>query len=339
MPAVRGVLVTALSGPLGRFGRAGVAAFELWSQSMPEGVELQVIDAHPDPAQAIRTAPQADVLFGPYGAGPAVRAAGATDRVMWNHGGATVRLSRPGFSHVVNVPAPASTYFEGVVRAVRTADPGCRSILVVHAATGFAREVAEGALSAGAGLDLTRIEYPPGRTAELQPTEADLLLVAGPFDDEVALVERLLPGGWRWAAFVGAGVEEVLPPELREGLLGPAQWLAEAVPDPDEGPTPEWFVGVYQDRTGTRPPYPAAQAFAAGVLWAAAAREAGTLDDQAVLEAAFRLRCRTLFGEFRLDPRTGIQVGQRLLAVQWQEGRRRVVWPPDLAAHQARPLG
>ncbi len=44
-----------------------------------------------------------------------------------------------------------------------------------------------------------------------------------------------------------------------------------------------------------------------------------------------RLACRTLYGDFRLDPVTGLQVGHRVVTVQWQEGRRGASWPPDVA--------
>ena len=134
---------------------------------------------------------------------------------------------------------------------------------------------------------------------------------------------------WPAAAFVGAGVEEVLAPlgRGREGLLGPAQWLAAAAPEPDEGPDAGWFVERYRRRLGSDPPYPAVQAFAAGVLCARCLREAGGSDDAAQLAAARELQCTTLYGDFRLDPERGLQTGHEVLTVQWQDGVRRVVWP------------
>jgi branched-chain amino acid transport system substrate-binding protein len=136
---------------------------------------------------------------------------------------------------------------------------------------------------------------------------------------------------------VAAGVEEVLAPlgPGRDGLLGPAQWVAATAPDPDEGPDAAWFVDAFRRATGEEPGYPAVQAFAAGVLSARCLRDAGTTDDAAQLAAAAGLSCRTLYGGFRLDPVTGLQVGHQVLTVQWQGGSRRVVWPPELAE---RPL-
>src|SRR5229473_1690505 len=84
-------------------------------------VDLEVLDAYPDAAAAMRAAVarRPDMIFGPYGSGPAVAALGATDQLVWNHGGATDRLHRPRFDHALNVPAPASAYFPAVLEAVR----------------------------------------------------------------------------------------------------------------------------------------------------------------------------------------------------------------------------
>jgi branched-chain amino acid transport system substrate-binding protein len=69
---------------------------------------------------------------------------------------------------------------------------------------------------------------------------------------------------------------------------------------------------------------------------------AGTLRDDALRDAANALRCRTFYGDFRLDPASGEQVGHLIVIVQWQNGAKRVVWPPDVAETEpirARPEG
>jgi hypothetical protein len=249
--ALRAALVTPLSGPLALYGVAGAAALHLWADQaawLPPpwtGVDLEVFDAHPAPANAMREAVRhrPDVIFGPYGSGPALAALAATDRLVWNHGGATDRLRWPRFGHAVNVPAPAASYFAGVLQAVYAADPAVDTVSLLHGATGFGREVARGALATAeaVGLELRSVAFAPGhggRVAEQLPP-GDVLLVAGPFADELAAARLLLGRRWRAAAFVGAGVQEVLAPlgPAREGLLGPCQWLATAAPDPEEGPT------------------------------------------------------------------------------------------------------
>ena len=328
---LRVALVTPLSGSLGGYGRAGADALALWASwhndRFRPWIELTVFDTHPDPVAALNRSSQVapDLLFGPYGSGPTAAVVGATSRLVWNHGGAWV----PAAGNLVTVLAPADTYFHGAIRAVRNADTGVRTLCVLSSETGFSDAVAQGAVDEATRLGLRAISgrLPGGAHP------ADMLLVSGRFAAEVNAAGRLLPGNWRAAGFVGAGVEEVLAGlgRGREGLLGPAQWLAEAAPRPDDGPTADEFVTAYRRRTGGEPPYPAAQAFAAGVIATRCLREAGTADDDALLAAACDIEVTTMFARFRLDPRTRRQVGHQVLTVQWQDGVRRVVWPPERA--------
>src|ERR671933_1556973 len=210
--ALRAALVTPLSGPLALYGAAGAAALGVWAEhaaglpSPRTRVELEVLDAHPAPAAAMRAAVsrRPDVIFGPYGSGPAVAALGATDRPVWNHGGATHRLSRPRFAHALNVPAPASSYFAAVLQAVRAADPASRTVSLFHAETGFGREVARGAgaTADALGLVLHTLAFAPGQAAHHagQLPLADVLLVAGAFGDELTAARLLLGRPWRAAA-------------------------------------------------------------------------------------------------------------------------------------------
>jgi branched-chain amino acid transport system substrate-binding protein len=338
-------LVTPLTGPLALFGQARANGLSLWAKyaaNLPSpwtGVELDVRDAGNNIGAAIRAAldTQTDVLFGPYGSSAMLAAARASERVIWNHGGATSRLAKPAFPQVINVLSPASTYFAGVLQAVRAFDPDAKTVSLFHSTSGFGRDVASGAVNTAAALSfkVQSVSFEPSHavSAVSSVPEGDILLVVGNFADELAVSSLLLARSWRFAGFVGAGVEEVLAPlgEQREGLLGPAQWIAAAAPKPDEGPEADWFATKYKDAVGIEPPYPAAQAFAAGVLCARCLRDSGSCDDAAQLAAARQLACTTLYGAFQLDPLSGLQSGHQVLIVQWQQGRRRVVWPPEQA--------
>jgi ABC-type branched-subunit amino acid transport system substrate-binding protein len=332
-------LVTPLSGPFARYGRAGAAALGLWAAEAQ--VELEATDAHPSAAAALASAVggerRPDVVFGPYGSGPAVAVARASRSVVWNHGGATARLSRPRFPHVINVPAPASSYLAAILKALDTPALAGRAAVLLHSTTGFGREVASGATRAARamGLAVSELPFEPGegaRAARLvaQRLDAEVLLVAGAFEDEVAIAERLLGRPWSAAAFVAAGVEEILAPlgERVEGIYGPCQWLAETASTPELGPDQRWFSAAYQRATGTPPPYPAAAAYAAGVLWEHCCHQAGTIEPDVVAAAAAGLQTTTLFGSFRLHPTTGLQVGHQVGVVCWQSGRRVPVISP-----------
>jgi branched-chain amino acid transport system substrate-binding protein len=219
---LRALLVTPLSGPLARFGRAGAAALRLWAAEAADlpppwrSVRLDLRDAHSDPAAAMRSGltPQPHLVFGPYGSRPSLQALAATERVVWNHGGASSTLRWPGFPRALNVLAPASSYFRGTLEAVRSVDREARQVVILHGKAGFGADVAQGAAEDAARLDFeaTAIGFSTGeapRTASQVPS-ADVLLVAGGFDDELAAAHALLGRDWRAVGFVGAGVEEVL---------------------------------------------------------------------------------------------------------------------------------
>lgn len=345
MTTLRAALVTPLTGSLAPFGHASATGLAVWAKHttrLPapwKKVELDVRDVGSDSGAAMHAAieTQPDVLFGPYGSSTMLAAMRVTDRVIWNHGGATSQLCRPAFPQVINVLSPSTVYFAGVLQAVHATDPSATAVTLLHTSTGFGRDVAAGAEKAAAelGFEVQAVPFPPDHAVDIARTlpSADVLLVVGNFADELAVAPIVLTRTWRAAAFVGAGVDEVLAPlgSLREGLLGPTQWMPGVVLKPDEGPDASWFVTKYRSVAGVDPPYPAVQAFAAGILYARCLRDSGTSEDAVQLATAHQLTCTTLYGNFRIDPLSGLQIGHQVLIVQWQRGVRRVVWPPGMA--------
>ena len=331
----RAALVTPLSGPLAGFGRAGASALALWADR--SGVRLDVIDAYPSAASAIRAAEASrpDVVFGPYGAGPALAAAAAGKGVLWNHGGATSRLARPAYPRVVNVESPAYGYLVAVLETlVAEGFAEGSEVVIMHVDTGFGREVAEGAAMAAQRLGLPRrsVSFSPGRARDVlaQVPAGDVLLSAGSFDDDVVIAQWSSEHRWRAVGLVAAGVDELrlAVGDRVDRLYGPCQWLDDGTDDQVDGPSGEWFSGRYRDTNGTEPPYPAAAAFAAGVVWQRCVKEAGTVESPPVFAASQRLDTTTLFGRFRVDPVTGVQTGHQIRVVQWRNGQRVLVDRP-----------
>ena len=75
--------------------------------------------------------------------------------------------------------------------------------------------------------------------------------------------------------------------------------------------------------------YPMVQAYAAGLVAQRCVAAAGTLDDTALWEAAAGLDFTTFYGRFQIDPDSGRQVGRSGVIVQWQQGRKAIIWPPE----------
>lgn len=280
---------------------------------------------------------RADLVIGPYGSDLVVEAArwaGERTRVLWNHGGSADAAQRlPG---VVSVPAPASRYFAPVLEAVSGQMPGAR-VLVAAGRGAFGSSAADGAVSAAGRLGMGVVAVVPHDEIPDQP-DVDILLAAGSFADDVALICRLRrrpPVVAAVAAGLGAFAAEV----RAEGVLAPSQWEEGARFHPDTGIRPSDVVRSLRARISplleVRPnlghiDYPTAQAYAAGLIALRCVQEAGVVEDAALHVAALRLHCTTFFGRYGLGP-DGRQAEHAVLVVQWRQQGKRLVWPPSLA--------
>jgi branched-chain amino acid transport system substrate-binding protein len=66
-----------------------------------------------------------------------------------------------------------------------------------------------------------------------------------------------------------------------------------------------------------------------------AIRRAGSLDSEKLREAILRMDYNTVFGGFRVD-RDGLQIAHKMVMFQWQDGKKVIVWPEELAPVKAR---
>ena len=296
-----------------------------------------------------------DLLFGPYSsmltlaAAPVAEALG---RVLWNHGGASDAIYKKGYKWTVGILSPASRYFQGAVDLVRQMDPGASRVVIISSRKGsFAPAVAGGAEARARQLafaDVIRLEYDPG-TADFSPLldrlaekRPDLVLGVGLPSDDIRLAGQIaaaeLPA--TAVALVAAGIagfRDALG-DRSEGFIGPSQWEPAADYLPDFGPGPLTVADRLRPTStpGACPPdYPSAQAYAAGLVAQKCIQETGSLDNQSLRDAAAHLDFTTFYGKFRIDPRTGEQLGHRVTLVQWRRGRKVAVWPPEIREARA----
>jgi branched-chain amino acid transport system substrate-binding protein len=294
-----------------------------------------------------------DLLFSPYGsalaraAAPIAAAAGV---LFVNHGGADDGLYQQNYRTLVGVLTPASEYMTEMARLVSTLKFWRKRVAIVAAASPFARAVAGGTERACSqrlirrrGVRI-RVKYrgrfDPQNNGErlhraLRRNRVNVLLSVGSYEHDVTVMrfaasERLyIPV----LGCVAAGVNKFYLDlgMSAEGVMGPAQWDPLIEVRPMLGPSPREFVARFRAWNGNEPDYPAAQAYAAGVLTMAAIRAAGSLDSTRIRAAFSELRITTFFGDFAIEAGSGRQVGHRMLLVQWHGGRKVIIRPePDL---------
>jgi branched-chain amino acid transport system substrate-binding protein len=349
------VLVGASLSLSGRFRRQGEQArdgLRLWvdlARDAPDGPapRLIVLDDRSraslaqEHARRLLAEERVDVLVGPYSSGlvlavaPVAAAAGAT---LWNHGGTSDLIFQQGWRHLVSVASPASDYLWALPGWIRRRAPQASRVSILHAGSGtfagqVARGAAEGARAAGfAEIRVAAFESPlrdAGAVVRAAvETEPDLLVGVGAFQDDLAIARaRAALPATTVLALVGAGLAAFGTEVggLAEGIVGPSQWEPEEGETPRAGPDSRRFVDAFARAFRRLPEYPAAQAFAVGVILGECRRRAGGLASAALLDAAWALETTTFYGGFRLDPSTGRQVGHRIRLVQWENGRKRVI--------------
>ena len=66
-----------------------------------------------------------------------------------------------------------------------------------------------------------------------------------------------------------------------------------------------------------------------------AIRQTGSLDGERLRGAILRMDMNMVYGAFKID-QDGLQVGHKMLIFQWQDGKKVVVWPDELAPGKPR---
>src|SRR6266566_5582572 len=326
-----------LSGRFAQFGQQAARGLDAW-RSLDGTADVLVEDDRSDRRELEELLPDVaancDLLLGPYST-QLMRTAGnmaaQSGWLAWNHGGSGDDVEGAHAGHVVSVLTPTSRYAEPFLRHVVSEDDS-RELVIVHGAGSFGRQVADGAEKIGRqlGIRTSRADaddpFPP--SAGL-PGERDLFS-AGVFEQDADFVNKALRSSRppRQICAIAAGVRDfgrvVMDPE---GVFGIAQWFPGSNHEVLLGPAEDDFLRAYP---GTTPDYPAVQAAAGAMIAVHCARLAGATAREGLWAAAATLDTSTLFGGFRIDPRSGAQVKHQTVLVRWTGGQPSP-WPNRVA--------
>jgi branched-chain amino acid transport system substrate-binding protein len=319
-------------------------------------IALECIDDQGSPARtaeiyrALCFEKRAAVILGPYSsaltraAAPIVEEAGT---VMVNHGGADDDLYSRGYRMIVGVLTPASEYMTGYVHLLSTLKFWRKRVAIISSKSPFGRAVAAGVEQACAGRRARlrgvrlRLKYAgtfdPDRTPDLlvrafRRNRINALVSAGSYEHDLAIMRLAMSPHLSIPVLgcIAAGVRQFHDDlgDEADGIVGPSQWEESIDLVPEIGPAPAEFARRMRSaNSATECDYPAAQAYAAGLITAAAIRSAGSLDQQRLRDAFSDLRTTTFYGKFAIDRVTGAQVGHKMLLVQWHRGRKVIIDP------------
>lgn len=113
---------------------------------------------------------------------------------------------------------------------------------------------------------------------------------------------------------------------MAEGVFGPSQWEPDTrVPFPGS----KEFIESFKDFAKRPPSYHAASSYAACQILEKGINHNRSLDHAGLRNYTLSLDTVTIIGRFRVDI-TGMQVGHNPLLIQWQNGKKEIVYPSSM---------
>jgi branched-chain amino acid transport system substrate-binding protein len=360
------------TGPYAALGQNQLRGYQLCVRHMnaKDGVlgrklELVVYDDGSDPATAVRlyekliTQDRVDLVLAPYG-GPIVDAvADVTEKhkmPLMVPAAAVTSIYRKGRKFIFSMLRPAEVRLDGLIDLA--AHKRLKTVALINVDDIFGRAATQGAseLATKKGLQVVFVDaYPEGTTdfaailTKVRAANPDVLGGATRFEDAVAITRQLKPLNVN-PRMVGltVGVDTLRFYEAlgrdAEFIYGNSAWLPELIEVRAGGliPLGRQYPGAREFVESYKKVFPGADLSlhsAAGhggcEILVEAIRRAGSLDSQRLREAILKMDHNTVFGPFRVD-RNGVQIAHRELLFQWQDGKKVIVWPEELAPGKPR---
>jgi len=288
------------------------------------------------------TEDRVDLVLSPYGTPLTLAASQVTEKhkvVMLASAAAGEKIWERGYQYIFGVYAPAGRYFIGFLDLM--ARNGLKSVGIIFENSSFNKSVEKGVREWAErfGLD---VEYrrgfndPAGEFPVLfkQVIEkrVDGLVFSGYPPECYRFIQMMKEADYRPEAFALTIVpvqtdffEKVGP--FAEGIFGPSQW------EPDERipfPGTTQFIRDFKSFSGKMPTYHASSAYSSCQILEKAVLHAGSIDHQKIRDFVSSLDTATVIGRFKVD-HTGRQIGHNPILIQWQNGKKEIVYPGKMS--------
>jgi len=315
-------------------------------------VEFVLYDDRSEAATGVRlyerliTQDKVDAIMGPYSSAITEAVANVNEKYkmpMVAPMASTTAIFRKGRNFIFMVQSPAEVYLEGLIDIA--AKRGLKTVAIINEDTLFPKATVNGTidLAKKKGLQVVFVEaYPKGHTdfsailTKIRAVNPDVLGAATYFDDAVAITRQMKELNVNPKMF-GVTVGGDLPKfyELLgkngEFVYGATQWEPE-LPYPG---SKEFTESYKKEFPGADLSYHSAGGYAGCQILVEAIRRARALDGEKIRAEILKMDTTTIYGGFKVDP-DGFQLTHKMVMFQWQEGKKVIVWPDDLAAGKAR---
>jgi branched-chain amino acid transport system substrate-binding protein len=296
-------------------------------------------------------------VFAPYTSGLTLAGAPVAEKykALYNsHGGASDRTFEQGYKYAVQTIVLGSRYHVDMFDMMKKFDPKATKVAMLYEDDEFSRSVKDGALQYAKKLGFNIVfdrTYPskvqdmtPALT-ELAAAKPDFLLGGGHFPDGQLLARQMTDLGVDVKA-ASILVSPTLPAfyealhTAAEGVSAPAHWEIGVKFSPQNtpkgmkyfGPTQEEILSSFRKiSNGVDPDYHGIEATAAMFSYALGIEAAKSLDTDKVRAAMGKLHFVSAYGDWGIDPQSGRQIAHKSVLIQWQKGKKEIVWPLEAA--------
>jgi len=328
-------------------------------------LELIVEDDRSEPATAVRiyerliTQNKVEAILGPYSSLITDAVADVSEKhrmPMVAPGANPTSIWKKGRRFVFMVLPPGEITLEGLIDL--GAKRGLKTVAIVTTDTPGNQAAAQGGaeLAKRKGLQVILAEaYPLGTTdftallGRVQAANVDVLAAVTFFEDAVAISRQLKEMNVSPKMFgvtvggVSAKFHEMLG-KTAEFVYAPSLWEPELVtlraggliPVARQYPGAKEYVEAYRKEfRSAEPSHLDASGYSGCQILVEAMKRAGSLDGAKIREAILKMDHHTVFGAFKVD-QDGVQIAHKNLLIQWQDGKKAIVWPEEFAPSQAR---
>ena len=315
-------------------------------------VEFVLYDDKSDAATGVRlyerliTQDKVDAIMGPYSSAITEAVANVNEKYkmpMVAPMASTTSIFRQGRKHIFMVQSAAEVYLEGLIDIA--AKRGLKTVAIVNEDTLFPKATVNGTidLAKQKGFQVVFVEgYPKGNTdfaailTKVRTVNPDVLAAATYFDDAVAItrqMKELNVNPKMYGVTVGGDLPRFydLLGKNAEYVYGATQWEP-ALPYPG---AKEFTESYKKEFPGTDLSYHSAGGYAGCQILVEGIKRARSLDGEKIRAEIAKMDTTTVYGGFKVDD-GGFQLSHKMVMFQWQEGKKVIVWPDELAEGKAK---
>jgi branched-chain amino acid transport system substrate-binding protein len=340
-----------LSGRYSVMGNMQKKGFSLWERHVNDRggisgkkVRMLIYDDHSEPARAkaiyrkMILEERVDLVFGPYSSGISEAILPVTEKHGYPvllSGASADRLWEKGYKYAFGVYTPASKYAVGFLEML--AKNKLNNLSIVSADDAFSVVLSNRTRKWIKKFHLMVVLFERFKkgtknleeiAAKVKASEAQVLIVCGHLDESVHMRLALKNIGWfpkaYWAS-VGPATQKfhTILKRDAEHVFSSSQWEEEVGA---HFPGGSLFIKSFKEIHRVGPSYHAATAYAAGMILEAALEKMQDFDRKGLRDVLSAMDTMTVIGRYGVD-KSGMQIRHFPVIVQWQAGKKRVVWP------------